>query len=98
MGIKMIWYKISFPSYLTNGRSRESFIKEFFKLWKVFGKPEGMAIYELEYDLDAHGVIFASIPNEGIDNLCQISLKKFTPIPIKAPSVKLREINIEVFS
>lgn len=61
MGIKMIWYKISFPLYLTNGRSLESFIKEFFKLWKVFGKPEGMAIYELEYDLDADGEIFALI-------------------------------------
>jgi hypothetical protein len=94
----MIWYKISFPSYLTNGRSRESFIKEFFKHWKVFGKPEGMAIYELEYDLDAHGIIYVSIPNQGIDNLIQLSLKKFTPIPVKAPSVKLRKIDIEVFS
>lgn len=94
----MIWYKVSFPSYLTNGRSRESFIKEFFKHWKVFGKPEGMAIYELEYDLDAHGVIYVSIPNEGIDNLIQLFLKKFTPIPVKSPSVKLRKIDIEVFS
>lgn len=94
----MIWYKINFPSYLTNGRSRESFIKEFFKHWKVFGKPEGMAIYELEYDLDAHGIIYASIPNEGIDKLVQLFLKKFTPIPVKSPSVKLRKIDIEVFS
>jgi hypothetical protein len=57
-----------------------------------------MAIYELEYDLDAHGIIYVSIPNQGIDNLIQLSLKKFTPIPVKAPSVKLRKIDIEVFS
>ncbi|MEP0861281.1 MAG: hypothetical protein HRF52_07560 [Ignavibacterium sp.] len=94
----MIWYKISFPSYMTNGRSRESFIKEFFKHWKVFGKPDGMAIYELEYDLDAHGIIYVSIPNQALDNLIQLSLKKFTPIPVKAPSVKLRKITLEVFS
>lgn len=83
---------------MTNGRSRESFIKEFIKHWKVFGRPQGMAIYELEYDLDAHGVIYASIPNQAIDNLIQVSLKKFTPIRVKAPSVKLRKIQIEVFS
>lgn len=94
----MIWYKISFPSYLTNGRSRESFIKEFFKIWRVFGKPEGMAIYELEYDLDAHGVIYVSVPNQAIDSLIELSLKKFTPIPVKTPSVKLRKISAEVFS
>ncbi|MFN3871607.1 MAG: hypothetical protein ACK4R9_01260 [Ignavibacterium sp.] len=94
----MIWYKISFPSYMTNGRSRESFIKEFFKIWKVFGRPDGMAIYELEYDLDAHGVIYISLPNQAIDNLIQLSLKKFTPIPVKEPSVKLRKISTEVFS
>ncbi|GMU95615.1 hypothetical protein [Ignavibacterium album] len=96
--MNLIWYKISFSSYMTNGRSREAFIKEFFKHWKVFGKPQGMAIYELEYDLDAHGVIYVSIPNQAIDNLIQLSLKKFTPIPVKAPSVKLREISLEVFS
>ncbi len=83
---------------MTNGRSRESFIKEFFKIWKVFGRPDGMAIYELEYDLDAHGVIYISLPNQAIDNLIQLSLKKFTPIPVKAPSVKLRKISSEVFS
>lgn len=83
---------------MTNGRSRESFIKEFFKIWKVFGRPDGMAIYELEYDLDAHGVIYISLPNQAIDNLIQLSLKKFTPIPVKEPSVKLRKISTEVFS
>ncbi len=96
--MSMIWYKISFPSYLTNGRSRESFIKEFFRHKKIFGKPEGMDIYELEYDLDAHEVIYISIPNQAIDNLIQLSLKKFTPVPVKAPSVKLRKISSEVFS
>ncbi|MGQ9799477.1 MAG: hypothetical protein ACUVRG_09310 [Ignavibacterium sp.] len=94
----MIWYKISFPSYVTNGRSHKTFIKEFSKLWKVFGKLEGMAIYELEYDLDAQGVIYALISDEGINNLFPLSLKKFTPILIKATSVKLRKIKIEVFS
>lgn len=98
MGIKMIWYKISFPSHMTNGRSRETFIKEFSKHWKVFGKPEGMATYELEYDLDAHGIIYVSIPNERIDNFMQKFLKKFTPITVKAPSVKIRKIDFEVFS
>lgn len=83
---------------MTNGRSRESFIKEFFKHWRVFGKPDGMAIYELEYDLDTHGVIYVSIPNQSLDNLIQLSLKKFTLIPVKAPSVKLRKITFEVFS
>lgn len=83
---------------MTNGRSRESFIKEFFRHWRVFGRPEGMAIYELEYDLDAHGVIYISIPNQSINSLIQIFLKKFTPIPVKAPSVKLRKISTEVFS
>lgn len=94
----MIWYKVSFPSYMTNGRSRESFINEFFRHWKIFGKPDGMAIYELEYDLDAHGVIYFSIPNEAIDHLLQLSLKKFTPVLVKSPSVKLRKISSEVFS
>lgn len=57
-----------------------------------------MAIYELEYDLDAHGVIYISLPNQSIDDLIQLSLKKFTPIAVKAPSVKLRKISSEVFS
>lgn len=83
---------------MTNGRSRENFIKEFFKHWKVFGKPEGMDIYELEYDLDAHGVIYASIPNLAIDNLMQVTLRKFSPIPVNEPSVKIRKIKFEVFS
>lgn len=83
---------------MTNGRSRETFIREFFKHWKIFGKPDGMAIYELEYDLDAHEVLYFSIPNQALDNLTQLSFKKFTPIPVKAPTVKLRQINLEVFS